>query len=128
MIPWLDRTLVVNPYYFCLCTTKKQYKKVLRKIKLDKKQWPEFIADRAHAMLHTFETPTKMFAVVCFRPNKNYTAAQQHGLLVHEATHLWQKIRTHYGEDMPSNEFEAYAVQTLSQRLIESFIEQTEKT
>lgn len=42
-------------------------------------------------------------------------------LLVHEAVHVWQATKTFLGEDQPSPEFEAYAIQNISHRLIDEF-------
>ncbi|MFZ5669116.1 MAG: hypothetical protein ACOY4K_06455 [Pseudomonadota bacterium] len=42
------------------------------------------------------------------------------GLIVHEATHVWQFVRHHMNEASPSKEFEAYAMQAIAQSLIEA--------
>jgi hypothetical protein len=42
-------------------------------------------------------------------------------LLVHEAVHLWQYIKEDIGEHNPSKEFEAYAIQNLTQELLQSY-------
>lgn len=34
-------------------------------------------------------------------------------LIVHEATHVWQKIQERMGEQYPSDEFEAYSIQKI---------------
>jgi hypothetical protein len=43
------------------------------------------------------------------------------GLLTHEAAHIWQQMREHIGEDDPSSEFEAYAMQAIIQSLWTGF-------
>jgi hypothetical protein len=43
------------------------------------------------------------------------------GLMAHEATHVWQEIRSHMQEQNPSSEFEAYAVQHITQELLSAF-------
>ena len=48
-------------------------------------------------------------------------------MLTHEAVHMWQVARERLGEDKPSQEFEAYAIQALTQRLLEEFERQTNK-
>lgn len=44
-----------------------------------------------------------------------------HGLLLHEAVHVWQRIRQLMGEQEPSKEFEAYSIQAIAQDLFEMY-------
>ncbi len=46
-----------------------------------------------------------------------------HGLLLHEAVHIWQRIKKLMGEDEPSIEFEAYSIQRIAQDLFSMFEE-----
>ena len=48
---------------------------------------------------------------------------QIHGLLLHEAVHIWQRIKTLMGEKEPSIEFEAYSIQRIAQDLFTMFQE-----
>jgi hypothetical protein len=50
---------------------------------------------------------------------------QIHALLTHEAMHLWREIRNQIGEKEPSAEFEAYAIQKITQNLAYSYEKQT---
>jgi hypothetical protein len=43
------------------------------------------------------------------------------GLLVHEATHVWQHICESIGETKPSVEFEAYAMQSIVSNLLTAY-------
>lgn len=43
------------------------------------------------------------------------------GLLVHEATHVWQYIRKDIGEKKPSVEFEAYAMHNITTELWKAY-------
>lgn len=124
---WCDRSLVVSPLYFYLCLSEKDFKRQLRKLKIRKRHWGAFVSSGAWATTHYF-TATKSHkecSIVCLRASKNHTLAQHHALLVHEATHLWQRIREIIGERYPSSEFEAYAIQNLSYELFTSYREQT---
>jgi len=47
-------------------------------------------------------------------------------LIVHEATHIKQKIMHTIGETNPSAEFEAYMMQNISANLMLAFVEQTQ--
>lgn len=48
---------------------------------------------------------------------------QTHGLLLHEAVHIWQRIKILMGEKEPSIEFEAYSIQRIAQDLFSMFDE-----
>ena len=43
-------------------------------------------------------------------------------LLVHEAMHVWRDIRESIGEDHPSSEFEAYAMQNITSALFDAYV------
>lgn len=45
------------------------------------------------------------------------------GLIVHEATHVWQFVREHMGEKHPSVEFEAYSMQAIFQGLYDAYLD-----
>ena len=46
-----------------------------------------------------------------------------HGLLLHEAVHIWQRIKQRMNERDPSTEFEAYSIQAIAQDLFAMFEE-----
>lgn len=127
---WLDRSLVVTPYYYRLCVTEKDFHKELKRLELPKSSWPKFINTGANATLHEFVADSNdnaMCAIICLdkKDMKSRTKPQVYAMLVHEATHLWQWTKDNLGEKAPSAEFEAYAIQSLSQRLFESWEKQT---
>lgn len=124
---WLDRALFVNSQYYTLCTTEPQFHKILKYLKVPQKQWPPFINEGANATTHYFANDTTKSTVVCMPPNPAMSNAQIVALLCHEAVHIWQATRKHYGERKPSTELEAYAVQSLTQRLVEEYERQTKK-
>ena len=51
------------------------------------------------------------------------TLIEVHGLLLHEAVHIWQRIKKLMGEKEPSTEFEAYSIQRIAQDLFAMFQE-----
>lgn len=126
---WLDRALVVSPYYYGLCLDDADFRCELKKLKVPKDQWPPFLAtQQADATAHFFEGDGGVRScIVTLGSTKGRSVAQIHAMLVHEAVHLWQEIRADIGEKQPSSEFEAYAVQTLSQRLMEAYSEAKRK-
>ena len=46
-----------------------------------------------------------------------------HGLLLHEAVHIWQRTKHLMGEKEPSIEFEAYSIQRIAQDLFDMYEE-----
>lgn len=124
---WLDRALFVNSQYYTLCTTEEQFHKILKYLKVPKKQWPPFLNSGANATTHYFANDTLKSTVVCMPPRAEMSNAQIVALLCHEAVHIWQATRKHYGERKPSAELEAYAIQSLTQRLVEEYERQTKK-
>ena len=49
------------------------------------------------------------------------TLIEVHGLLLHEAVHIWQELKEKMGEESPSVEFEAYSIQALAQDLFDLY-------
>lgn len=124
---WLDRDLFVSPFYYTLCTTEKHFKKVLKHLKIKKSDHPSFLKnDHCDATVHWFEaTDNKICTVVCINNKEGRKLTTVHGLLVHETVHIWQRVKERVGEHSPSDEFEAYAIQTLAQRLMEEYDRQS---
>lgn len=123
MTAWLDTALVESPIHYCLCTSKKQFEKELKRLNVSEKvEWVrKGFSATAH---HLVSGDGSQCTIVGFKPDKKCTPEQHYCLLVHEAVHIWQEIRVAIGEDKPSAEFEAYAIQRISQALIESFNDQ----
>lgn len=126
---WLDRCAVELAYCYRLCVTEKDFQAEMKRLKLPKKDWPKFIkTSHASATIHFFESSDgNLCAICCLHKDaaKTKTPAQIYGLLVHEAMHLWRACKENIGETDPSLEFEAYAMQRISQNLIHSWMEQT---
>ena len=127
---WLDRVLEVNSGYFTLCTTEKKFARILKHLRIPKKDWPGFTNGwHCDATTHHFENREdfKVSSVVCLRLRNGVSYPQIAALIVHEAVHIWQKTRDDYGERSPSPEFEAYAIQNITQRLLEEYQRQAAK-
>lgn len=127
-VDWLDRALVVSPYYIGLCKQASAFERELKRMKVPKADRPEFIIKGASATVHFFENcDGKLSAIVCITRPKGHTRHQVNGLLVHEAMHIWRWIRECINESEPSKEFEACSIQSISQRLMEAFWEKPTK-
>lgn len=125
---WLDRALVTSPIYYALCTTQKLFEGELRRLKMARDTWPKFLSTpQSHATTHFLVNPkgSHTCAIVCIHPSDgSRSGAQVAALLVHEAVHIWQEARDNIGEVRPSPEFEAYSIQSISQRLIGEYARQ----
>ena len=122
---WLSRELITSPYYIGLCTDEKAFNADLKNMRIPKKERPEFLINEySNATVHFFEnTDGKNCAIVCIHKKqpKKITRAQIDCLLVHEAVHIWQRVKENIGERFPSLEFEAYSIQSIAQSLIEEY-------
>ena len=122
---WLERSLVVLPFYLALFTDPDDYYKELKKLEIEPRLWPDFvISERANASVHFFTRTGKKLAIVCIQKG-DYTGVEIAGLLVHEAVHIWQEMCSDIGERFPSDEFEAYSIQSISQQLMIAYRNQS---
>ena len=121
---WLDRRISAPGPYLCLCLSEEDYLKAMRKMKV--KSVDDWIkTPQADATVHLTSCAGDLAAVVCVRPKEHSTLVQVAGLLIHEAVHIWQEWCDFYGEHAPGKEQEAYAIQGISQTLIEDYQRQT---
>ncbi len=117
-IKWLERDLIRLPMYWTLCTSQKELINVRKSLKVDGIEWP-----KKHANVTLLENSDgRLCAVVCISGWREHTLEQNLALLVHEATHVWQYAREYINERNPSIEFEAYAMQAITQTLFEAFM------
>lgn len=121
-IKWIDRDLIAGPY-IALVQSEKQFHKAMSHCQIPKAGHGDWIkTPQANATMHWFENPKgEQCCIVAVREKKGVTPLEIFGLLVHEAVHIWQAFRERIGEDHPSKEFEAYAIQAISQRLMHAY-------
>lgn len=116
---WCDRELIRLEMYFGLCTTEAMFHAEMRKMKVPKNTWPEFLATRhADATAHFFDNPNGGASCIVTIGKTDRDPIVVAGLLVHESVHIWQKYCERIGESNPSSEFEAYGIQSISQQLM----------
>jgi hypothetical protein len=125
-LQYLDRSLVISPIYYALCTSEKAYKKEMKRLGISKNDTPSFIKNEwSHATVHHLDNKGKSISLVCIDKKQcekdNRTPNEICGLLIHEAVHIWQEIKENIGEYEPSAEFEAYSIQCIAKRLIEAY-------
>ena len=119
-INWLSRVGLPLPYY-CLCLNEKQFNKVLKHLKVKDK--PDFLKnDYCNATVHHFQFSGKLACVVCLGDTKDRHITEIYGLLIHESVHIYQEFLNFIGERQTGIETEAYLIQTISQNLIDQYI------
>lgn len=123
---WCDQALIIAPVDYGLCASEAVFHRELRKMGVPKADWPRFVRNEwSNATAHTFANDNgRLSVLVCIGDVSGRTGVEIAGLIVHEATHIWQQMRKRIGERKPSHEFEAYSIQCISQRLMESFASQ----
>jgi hypothetical protein len=120
---WLSRDLIVGPY-LALALCEKDFHSALRHCEVPVSEWPHWLKGTANAAAHTLTNPDGgLVCVVCLGSCEGREPIQIASLLVHEAVHVWQSWCEHAGEARPSEEFEAYSIQAISQRLMYAYAE-----
>lgn len=114
---WCDRGW--QPVHFGFCPSKKAWKREMKRLNC-KEPYPD-----TDGRCTTFTNEGKVVCIVTLRDGSENerSISEITGLLVHEATHVWQTIREDIGEKDPSPEFEAYSMQAIFQGLFTAFQE-----
>lgn len=124
---WIERSLIVGPYV-TLVLSEQQFHKAMRHCQIRKEDRGDWVSSDANATVHFPGNPAKeQCCIVAVRVEKKTDPNSVVGILVHEAVHIWQSFKRYIGEKEPSDEFEAYSIQSISQRLIAAYSEQTAK-
>jgi hypothetical protein len=122
-VEWLDRRIACPGPYMALCLNERQFAKACRKIRIAP---PPFVRNAwSHATTHWVHAAEGLTVIVCLQHFEGRDPIEVAGLLVHEAVHIWQQYAESIGEDRPGTEQEAYAIQSISQALMASFVKQT---
>jgi len=117
-INWCERISYPLPYH-CLVESQKQFDQILKK--LNAPVGNPFVSSGSDATTHTLQNEkgeTVCIVGLCF---KNQEIKQILALLVHEAVHIFQEHKREMGEKICGDEFEAYAIQKISQNLFYEF-------
>jgi hypothetical protein len=128
-IKWISRTIVESPFSIGLCLSEKIFNNELKRLKVPRDNWPQFVSTGSQATVHMFQKNNShdQCIIICMKDFKDKPIASVIGLLIHESVHVWQRICEIINEDSPSSEFEAYAIQELSQRLIVAYEKMSKK-
>jgi hypothetical protein len=119
-VRWLDRRIAKPGPHLALCLSEAEYLAATKHLNISSPS--PWINAGADATMHTFETQDgQQSCIVCLGPVDERSPIEIAGLLVHEATHIWQRYAESMGEDRPGAEQEAYAIQAISQELMEAY-------
>lgn len=112
---WCDRGW--QPHCYGFCPDEHAWKREMRRLNITDAPYPT-----TSGSCTTFDKTTSNDAcsIVTINESKR-PKLQVVGLLVHEAMHVWRHVRESMGEREPSLEFEAYAMQAISQCLIDAY-------
>ena len=80
-----------------------------------------FMSNGCDAQVNFYDCDS--LAIVQIGDTSKRTSVEIHGLLLHEAVHIWQRVRHRMGENNPSTEFEAYSIQSIAQDLFAMYEE-----
>lgn len=97
---------------YTLCRSKKQVKKLkLNPIGIDA------------ASVSFYDSDDGATLAVVLLPKNGKELIQNYALLLHEAVHIYQELKTLMNEKNPSIEFEAFSIQRIAQDLFHLFNE-----
>lgn len=123
---WTARGVVYHQY-LGLCLDEKSFQRNLKALKVAH-PWPAWVSPAANATTHHMTRDDgEWLTMVCLRENEKATPIDVACLLVHEAVHVFQFFCDTIGEEAPSAELQAYGIQHIAQRLMEAYVELTQR-
>lgn len=123
-LKWLDRSLLLTPYY-ALCTSEKILQTELKRMKVSDKTIG--LNNGAGATTNfLYNNRNDRVAIVCLYDH-SLDKEQIYSLLAHEAVHIFQEMASIMNESSPSIEFQAWGIQKISQELFYEYERQTKK-
>ena len=127
---WLDRTLIRSHLHIGIAFHGKEVKHEMKRLRIDKSMihqvyhdnWTHTDADATTIFLDNAQAREHLAIVLVHKrcPTKPHLIG---GVLAHEATHIWQAIKETMGEEAPGHEMEAYAIQSITTKLLHAYYE-----
>jgi|ERR1700731_3502384 len=130
---YLNQNLVKSHIHYGLCLTEPEFKQELKNLGVYRRVG--FLPHKdARAATHFFDDthgcnmePGAKVMIVCMPRIVGEGGILAASVLVHEAVHIFQAVRSFLGETMPSSEFEAYSIQHIAQELMQSYAREAKK-
>lgn len=109
--------------HFTLVRSEKAYLREMRRLAVPASEVPPWVKPGADATTYfvVHGDTGRHCAIVAIRGTEKHSGVQIAGLIVHEAAHVWQHCRDLMGNEKPSWEFEAYAIQGIAQDLMQLY-------
>ena len=108
MTSFMAHKTLIGPIYYDIVFTKKQKRKLLKKINISKDQ---LLPSVGEACTHILYKDNKVFCIIeAYNPEDS---PEYISLLVHECIHVYQEMLDWMVEKKPSCEFEAYSIQDI---------------
>ncbi|MGN1057194.1 MAG: hypothetical protein ACI4QS_10835 [Comamonas sp.] len=119
-LKWLDRNVIQGPF-FVLCLNDQEWRDAFEHLELPVEGRPPWIP-QGQGITSVCHTPKGLACVVGINlAEEDHHTTVALGLVVHEATHVFQEWAADLGEESPSAEFMAYSIQHFSQELMQSY-------
>lgn len=126
---YATRSLMPLPVALVLFTREKDFRAELERLGIT--LGCDFVPHPAVAVVHSFEDIRQGTEInmVCIDMAKlvDKSSAEVVAMIVHEACHVKQNCMRYIGEKKPSREFEAYAMQHITEALLTQFFKQNAK-
>lgn len=121
MTKWLSSTILTCDY-LGICFNEKDFHRELRRMKVPPQQWSSWLTQDALATTHHLTSDKGSRAsIVCIPIRPEMDGITVAALLVHEAVHVIQETFDFIGEGTVGRETQAYAIQAVSERLMEAY-------
>ena len=118
---WLNRNLVTGPY-LCLVLSQAEYHQAMEDLDIEPHLWGEWIKPGYNGLVQTLQSKKGDHACIVSIANwEGRDPIEVAGILIHESVHVFQSLCRIMGESYPSDEFEAYTIQVIAMRLMDSF-------
>jgi len=116
---WIERGW--QPVHIGFCPSRKAWRREMKRLGIKGEAYPE--SDGRAVTFDHKDGTVLVLVTVRDGSEKEHDQAEIAGIIAHEATHAWQRVRLTMGETEPSAEFEAYAMQAIFQGLYSAFLE-----